>query len=146
MKHRKEIQLGPRPLRGWLASLGIVGGVTLAIVLTTYPLVRESISGTIATKPPGCLYCGNQVGVGPTESLPNGVTITIIWSVVSGYAQSFVATDSSYAPVCLVRAPQGTCSFLSTGGNYTLSVVPNLDTNQSGYWVNFTIEWQAPLL
>jgi hypothetical protein len=130
--------------RGWLISFGIIGGVALVMVLTSYPLVPETISGNIVA-PGTCTYCPDIQPV-PKESIPSGVSVTVTWSGSLGDTGDFEVTNSTFWPVCFSSASRGTCTFVSSGGNYTLSIIRPTPPTESSYGVSFSIEWYVPLL
>jgi hypothetical protein len=131
--------------RGWPISFGIVAGVALVIVLTSYPLVPVSISGDVTTVGPGtCVYCPN-FHPAQTEWIPSGPSVKVTWTESAGETVVFQIANSTGASVCSWSASQGACTFMSSGGNYTLWITA-ASSPPGEYGASFTIEWYVPLL
>jgi hypothetical protein len=137
----KRPRIGPRG--GWLISFGIIGGIALVLVLTTYPL-PVTISGEVSA-PGTCANCPD-LNSAQTESLPKGALVNVTWSETSGKVVAIDLRNSTQEIVCNWYAAQGSCTFVSYGGNYTLSIFGPRPPTESSYGASFTMEWYAPLL
>ena len=92
-----------------------------------------------------CVFCGD-IGRLPKESIPSGAMVRVTWSGSPGGMVSFEVANSTFWPVCYSSAPQGACTFMSSGGNYTFLMNPTGPRTEPYYVVNFTAQWYVPLL
>lgn len=128
----------------WVVVSVVVGGGVF-VLLCVVPTAPYSVSGQVFA-PGSCVYCP-ALPAGPVqESFPIGAWVHLTWSEPDGAPVGFVLWNASRQAICSGEASQGSCTFTSGGGPYTLFLRPPSPPTVSWYVVDFTASYTAPLL
>jgi hypothetical protein len=138
---------GSLPGAGRLVVLLVAVAVTAAMVpmaLATLPLAPESQSGVLVTAGT-CIYCP-ALHPRAFVSLPYGPTVELSWQEPAGNASVLSAWSPTGTPVCASSNGQGSCSFISEGGQYTVGLAPPLPPLAAAYSASYSFTYLEPLL
>lgn len=139
----------PRRRRTALVAGGIAAIIiVLAIILSTVPVERESITGTLTTAG-SCLDCP-VFHPNETRSLPDGSTVHVNWYEENGSSINFSGTNPHGTSVCGGSSWEGNCSFVSAGGEYTFAITPPPfhigESRPVSYTVSYTLNYTQPII
>jgi hypothetical protein len=133
-----------------LVAVGV--GVTFAVVLvalTSLPLETRSQTGVLELAGACPPYCPAD----PSReawSLPSGTTIHVNWQEEHQQVTDFMATTSSGAIVCRGIDSDGSCSFVSEGGQYTFAILPLTlpigAAQPTSYTLTYALSYLQPIL
>ncbi|HZY92225.1 MAG TPA: hypothetical protein VFG07_05590 [Thermoplasmata archaeon] len=138
------------PLWTW-ALVAAAIGAAVVVGLTLTPAGPSALTILPHSGPPvtysgfvfvagNCVYCPD-IGPPPSYDIALGTVVNITWFELNGYAlYLFVEGPSGSNLACpLEETPSGACTFLSTGGTYTLYFHGPVPADEPGYSVNYTV-------